>query len=183
MAACSRGAIVDASDPALSAAGGRLLYHGRAFSGLLRSTIPAMEELHFTAYRDGIQHGMSRKESSDGRLLAEYPYLAGMKHGLHRTWDREGQLRTYAEFRYGNYFGEVWAWYADGAPYEYRRYTEQGRLLMVRRWRNTGQVYLNQTFSLDGTALGMPGSKLCNPTEAAASAAQGAREERRIAGP
>lgn len=163
---CRPSAVVEANDPNLQAIGGRLVYAGKVFSGEVRSYIPAIDEVEFTRYRHGIQHGLSRKESADGSLLAEMPYYAGAKHGVHRSWNRDGRLVSYAQFEMGEYTGDAWLWHASGAPYELRKYDSAGQLLLTRRWRENGQIYLNQVF-LDGAAIGLPGSKLCDPTAAA----------------
>lgn len=173
---CSKEPVVESSDPTLSVNSGLILKDGKPFSGIVRSYIPATDEVELTAYRLGLQHGMTRKESSSGTRLAEWPYYAGAKHGVHRTWDRKGNLRSQAEFKLGSYSGESWAWYEGGKPYEYRRYSEKGELMVVRRWRPTGQIYLNQTFK-NGLAIGMPGSKLCDPTEAEKIEARRQRED------
>jgi len=176
LGACrDRGPTLVAGDPALSTKAGLLLYRDQPFTGVVRSTIPAMAEVEIAEFRMGFQHGMTRKETTDGKLLAEWPYFAGAKHGIHKTWDREGHLITYSEFRRGSYVGEAWSWYPSGKPYDYRRYNEKGELLIARRWRPTGQIYMNQVFR-NGAAIGMPGSKLCNPTNAERSDAQATKD-------
>ena len=178
LAACrGQERIVEAGDSALSVKNGILLYANQPFTGIVRSTIPALEEVELTAYRLGIQHGVTRKHTLDGKLLAEWPYLAGAKHGIHKTWDRNGQLRTYTRFERGDYAGEAWSWYPDGKPYDYRKYNEKGELMIARRWRQTGQIYLNQVFQ-NGAAIGMPGSKLCDPTGVETAEAKKLAEER-----
>lgn len=166
LTACrGQGPLLEAGDSGLTVQNRLLLYKNQPFTGILKSTIPATAEVEFTEYKLGFQHGITRKETLDGKLLAEWPYFAGAKHGTHKTWDKQGRLRTHARFHMGNYVGEAWSWYPDGKPYDYRKYNDKGELLIARLWRPTGQVYLNQVFR-NGEAIGMPGSKLCDPTEA-----------------
>lgn len=166
LSACrGQGPTIDAGDPGLSSQNGIILYQSKPFTGVVRTSIPALAEVEFAAFRLGIQHGLTRKETVDGKRLAEWPYAAGAKHGIHKTWDKEGRLRTHAQFQMGSNVGESWSWYPDGKPYDYRKYNQKGELLIARLWRPTGQIYLNQVFR-NGQAIGMPGSKLCDPTDA-----------------
>jgi antitoxin component YwqK of YwqJK toxin-antitoxin module len=168
--------VIDTNDQALAAKNGLVVYQDKPFTGIVRSRIPALQEIELTEYRLGIQHGVTRKLTDDGKLLAEWPYVAGAKHGAHKTWDREGRLRTYATFRMGNYVGESWAWFPDGKTADYQKYSEKGELLVARRWRPTGQIYMNQVFK-NGAAIGMPGSKLCDPTGTEKNEAENRRRE------
>lgn len=178
ISACrEQGPVVDAGDSGLAARNNLVLYKNKPFTGVVKSFIPAMGEVEFTEYKLGFQHGLTRTETLDGKLLGERPYFAGAKHGIHKTWDKNGQLRTYAQFQMGNYVGEAWSWYPDGKPYDYKKYNEKGELLIARMWRPTGQIYLNQVFH-NGVAIGMPGSKLCDPSGVQTAEAEKAREDR-----
>ncbi len=156
--------VVNADDPGLSAEQGRQLYNGKPFTGFIRNHLRAIKEIHKTHYRAGFQHGLSTEETEGGLLLASRNYEAGAKHGVHRTWHQNGKQRSYAEFRLGKYTGEVWLWHDNGLPYDYSVYDENGLILVQKRWRVTGQIYMNQVFQ-NGTPIGMPGSKLCNPAK------------------
>ena len=162
---CSKqGPVIDAGSPGFEPKGIQLFYQGKPFTGILRSQIPALDQGELAEYHAGLQHGITREQTLDGKLIAERPYYAGAKHGIHKTWHENGQMKTFVEFKYGKYAGEAWSWYPSGKPFDYRKYNDQGELLLSRKWREDGQIYMNQVFQ-NGEAIGMPGSKLCDPAK------------------
>ncbi|MBE7437251.1 MAG: hypothetical protein HS115_02260 [Spirochaetales bacterium] len=149
-------------DAGLSMAGGRLMYRGQPFRGILIEEISDLQEVHRTPYVEGVEHGEATIFTRTGIKLASREYVAGIKHGKHQTWFPDGKRRSYAEFDRGNYSGESWAWYSNGNPGEFTLYDNQGRPLAAKKWRETGQIYFNFVFSKN-VSIGMPGSKLCDP--------------------
>lgn len=156
------GPVVSFDDPGLTSDQGPLYYKGKPFTGTIRREIPALKEIHKSHFRAGFEHGISTEETDEGFLVASRSYTTGAKNGVHRSWHRNGKPRSYAEFRMGKYVGEAWEWHDNGLPYNYALYDDNGQLLAEKRWRETGQIYMNNVFQ-NGVAVGLPGSKLCNP--------------------
>ncbi|MEQ9366325.1 MAG: hypothetical protein RIF32_18945 [Leptospirales bacterium] len=163
-------------DPRISREAGKLLLLGEPFTGVLRQSIPAVAEKHRTPYADGLKDGVAVAHHDSGRLIATRSYVAGQKHGVHRTWYNDGTDKSYAEFDRDRYIRESLGWHPNGRPSEFKKYTDEGVVLAVKRWRDNGLIYMNLVLQ-EGQGIGVPGSKVCNPTSATnAIAKPGARE-------
>ena len=158
------GPIVESNDPGFRTVDGRLTLNGTPFTGIRRAELPAVEERHLTAYRESVRHGTARVESLDGRrVYSESRYYAGHLHGEQTAWHRDGETpRSRSQYVYGKQQGDAWSWHGNGKPAEYRRFDADSSLLVYKRWRRTGQIFMNVAFH-EGRAVGMPGSKVCDP--------------------
>lgn len=154
--------VVESNDPRLSQSGPGVFLNGVPFTGKIRTEIPAADEVHFTSYKNGLEDGTSTVETSSGKLLASRAYRMGIKHGIHRTWYASGVQKSYAKFQFGRYTGQVWQWHDNNVPAQFDLYNERGEIQASKVWRRTGQIYMNHTFQ-NGAAIGMPGSKVCDP--------------------
>ena len=159
--------VVNATDPRLSVREDRLYLLGQPYTGTLRENIPAMRETRTTPYLEGQKHGLEIVRHDSGQELARGAYVAGQKHGVHRTWYASGGNRGYAQFEHGRYTGERLAWHENGRAFEYERFDEAGRAIASKRWRRNGLIYMNVVLQKDGEQLGLPGSKVCEPTNQA----------------
>ncbi|MBL8020815.1 MAG: hypothetical protein JNM27_14185 [Leptospirales bacterium] len=161
-ATCGGGPVIENTDSQLGMAAGRLFYQGKPFTGQLRTTIVAVNEVELTSYKDGVEHGESTVHTLNGTLVAQREYRNGSKHGLHRVWFPNGNLRAYQRFNNGQNIGQAWLWFEDKKPAEFKMYGRSGEILAAKMWRRTGQIYLNYVFE-NGGSIGMPGSKVCDP--------------------
>ena len=155
---------MESGHPALGLSGALVTFGGEPFTGTLRVRIPALGQVHRNRYRRGLQHGRSTEELNDGTLLAERRYIGGVKHGIHRTWFPDGTPSTRAEYHLGRYIGSAWSWHDNGRVSDFTRYDAEGQVVATKRWRPTGEIYMNFVFH-NGEAIGMPGSKVCDPIE------------------
>lgn len=162
--AANAGPTVESNDPGFAIVGGRLMLNGTPFTGVRRAQLPAVEERHLTAYREGVRHGLSVVESMNGAATySERRFYAGHLHGEQTDWHRDGEtLRSRSQYVLGKQQGDEWSWHANGRPAEYRRFDKNSNLLVYKRWRRTGQIYMNVVFH-EGRTIGMPGSKVCDP--------------------
>ncbi len=165
-AACGSdaGPIVESNDPGFAMNGKQLMFQGQPFTGIRRAELPAVEERHLPGYREGLQHGLATVASLDGtKVYSERRYYAGHPHGEHTGWHRDGKtLRVRQQFVYGKQHGDAWSWHSNGKPAEYRRFDDESNLLVYKRWRRTGQIFMNVVYH-EGRTIGMPGSKVCDP--------------------
>ena len=160
------------TDPRLSIETDVYLFMGRPFTGMMRQHLPAVGETWLTPYRDALKEGLEVATHDNGQVLSRGAYVAGEKHGVHRTWFTNGNDKTYAEFNHGKYVNESWSWHSNGLVADYEKYTADGRALAVKRWRSNGLIYMNLVFQNEAP-LGMPGSKVCNPTSDTSGAIPG----------
>lgn len=160
LGACTQ--IIDGSDPRMTISNGKLLIEGKPFSGLMKQAIGENFEIRQTPYRDGLEHGRLTVHK-DKQLVEERTYENGRKHGTHRGWHANGNLRFASTFAHGEYTGDQFTYHDNGQVFEYKKYSGDGKLLVSKIFRQTGQIYTSQAFTADGAAYGLPGSKLCNP--------------------
>ena len=163
LAACGGERVIDAGAPGFGVSGALVTYKGKPFTGTMRSALPGLGQENLMRYADGLQHGKS-EEIRNGKPIAIRRYVMGMKHGVHRTWYPDGKPRTYRKFNLGLQSGEERSWHHSGQLANYLKYDSQGKAILLKRWRRTGQVYMNVVLK-DGQAFGMPGSKVCDPVE------------------
>ncbi|AFM11730.1 toxin-antitoxin system YwqK family antitoxin [Turneriella parva] len=159
-AACSK--TIEGSDPRISVSGGRLLLAGEPFSGILRQAIGDGSEIRMTPYQNGLEHGRLTVRKNK-QLVEERVYEQGKKHGTHKGWHANGNLRFVSTFAHGEYVGDQFTYHDNGQVFEYKKYSPEGKLLVSKIFRQTGQIYTSQAFTAEGAAYGLPGSKLCNP--------------------
>ena len=155
---------VSSNDPGLGLMNGKVSYKGTFFSGRVRQTIAANGEVMLKSYVNGVEEGVQKLYDRNGNLLFERPYRNGRKDSVHKGWYSNGKYRFYYQFDMGSYTGEQWEWHDNGKVKMYQKYDEDSQLSVSKHWRRSGQIYINQVFK-DGSALGMPGSKLCNPVK------------------
>lgn len=160
LAACRQ--TVDSSDPRIGISGGQLLLAGQPFSGILRQAIGDGSEIRMTPYQNGLEHGRLTVRKNK-QLVEERVYEQGKKHGTHKGWHANGNLRFVSTFAHGEYVGDQFTYHDNGQVFEYKKYSPEGKLLVSKIFRQTGQIYTSQAFTAEGAAYGLPGSKLCNP--------------------
>ncbi len=160
MGACTQ--VIDGSDPRIAISNGRLLIEGKPFSGLLKQAIGENYEIRQTPYRDGLEHGRFTVHKK-GKLFEEREFVNGQKHGTHKGWYDNGNLKFISHFETGSYTGDQFTYHDNGQVFEFKKYNREGKLLVSKIFRQTGQIYTSQAFTVDGAAYGLPGSKLCNP--------------------
>lgn len=158
--ACTQ--VIDGADPRIAISNGRLLIEGKPFSGLLKQAIGENYEIRQTPYRDGLEHGRFTVHKK-GKLIEEREFVNGQKHGTHQGWYENGKLKFISHFKTGNYTGDQFTYHDNGQVFEYKKYNGDGKLLVSKIFRQTGQIYTSQAFTAEGAAYGLPGSKLCNP--------------------
>jgi len=159
-AACAQ--TIEASDPRIGISGGQLLLAGKPFSGVLRQAIGDGSEIRLTPYREGLEHGRLTVRKNK-QLIEERLYEQGTKHGTHQGWFANGKPRFVSTFAHGEYTGDQFTYHDNGQVFEYKKYSADGKLLVSKIFRQTGQIYTSQAFTAEGAAYGLPGSKLCNP--------------------
>lgn len=147
-------------------------FNRKPYTGLIRQSIPAVQEVRTTPYVDGLPHGTMIARQSSGQVLARGEYIAGDKHGLHRTWYKSGNDRSYGEFERGKYVKDHWVWHKNGNVMQFDRYNSNHEIVVSKKWRTNGLIYMNLVFH-DGADLGLPGSKVCNPTSQTPAKAAG----------
>ncbi|HMV45799.1 MAG TPA: hypothetical protein PK079_05815 [Leptospiraceae bacterium] len=154
---------VENTDKDLSIVNGLVFYKGKPFTGKLKQEILPMNEIHISEYKDGAEDGEYTAKKKDGSLLERRYFKAGVKEGIHRSWFPNGKDRLYSEFKNGTYINDRWEWHDNGVPALYERYNENGNILVTKKWRRTGQIYMNLSFLENGGSIGLPGSKICEP--------------------
>ena len=162
--ACSSNREIAYNDPRISISAGKTLFQGQPFTGTIRQPIPAVDEVRLTPYKNGLMHGTMESRNSSGRLLLVTHYVDGQKHGLQRAWYPDGKNLSYGEFVRGHYVGDHWVWHNNGKVLQFDRYDNDGQILAAKRWRSNGIIYMNFVYR-NGEPLGLPGSKVCNPTK------------------
>lgn len=160
---CHEFGSIDHADPGFSISRGLILYHGSPFTGKMIQKNATLDESFITTYKNGLEDGEYTARKGNGQLLEQRFYLAGEKHGIHRTWYENGNNRSYAEFKMGKYINESWSWYENGKPAKFDKYDEKGNILVTKVWNKLGNIYMNLSFNPDGSSVGLPGSKICEP--------------------
>ncbi len=140
---------------------GRLHYQGAPVDGEVIREFAGINAKQVTTYRNGVEHGAQRTYAENGTLLEERFYQDGKKTGVHRGYFPDGKNRFYAEFADDHYVNEFWSWHANGKVAEFKRYDAEGRALVYKQWRESGQIYRNEVYA-ENLEQGMPGVKLCN---------------------
>ncbi|MCB1176282.1 MAG: hypothetical protein KDK36_01775 [Leptospiraceae bacterium] len=156
---------VSNTDPKLGMGNGKLLYDNKLFTGILEQYIPALNEIRTTEFKDGVEHGEMIVKKKDGKLIERRTFNQGIKHGLHEGWYPNGQRRFYTTFNNGAYVNERFEWHDNGNPFIYQKYDENSKTVVYKQWRNNKEIYINISFYEDGSSIGLPGSKLCEPVE------------------
>ncbi len=160
---CQDNRVIEMGDPNITMSQGKFFYNGEAFSGKIRQDNPVMEEFYITSYKDGMEDGEYIAQKKTGQLLEKRFFKAGQKVGIHRSWFPNGNNRLYSEFDNGKYINDRWEWYDNGKPYIYEKFDKNGKILVSKTWNRVGHIYMNIAFTKDGSSVGMPGSKICNP--------------------
>ncbi|MFZ5630659.1 MAG: toxin-antitoxin system YwqK family antitoxin [Spirochaetota bacterium] len=145
----------------LAIANGRLFYRGQPLDGEVTREYGGVNARQITTYRNGVEHGPQRTWAENGRLVEERQFRDGRKTGVHRGFFPDGSDRFFAEFENDRYVNEFWSWHANGKVAEFKHYDSEGRALVHKQWRESGQIYRNEVFA-ENLEQGMPGVKLCN---------------------
>ena len=145
----------------LSISNGRLLYEGTPLDGEVTREFGGVNARQVTTYRNGLEHGPQRTWAENGMLVEERLFSEGKKTGVHRGYFPDGTNRFYAEFKDDRYVNEFWSWHTNGKVAEFKRYDREGRALVYKHWRESGQIYRNEVYA-ENLEQGMPGVKLCN---------------------
>ncbi|WP_036095223.1 toxin-antitoxin system YwqK family antitoxin [Leptospira weilii] len=158
---------IEHTDPNLRMVQGRIYYQGKLFTGFIKTEIPALEEIETVQFKNGLEDGETISRNKSGRLLERRYFKEGLKEGIHRSWFPNGNNRLYAEFRSGRYVNDRWEWHDNNRPFIYEKFDENGKLLVSKKWNRNGQIYMNTVIANDGSSLGLPGSKVCEPIRTA----------------
>lgn len=154
---------VENTDNNLKVEAGILFYKGKPFTGKLKQEIPPLEEIYLSEYKNGLEDGEYIAKKKDGTLLERRFFKDGLKQGIHRSWFTNGKDKLYSEFKNGIYINDRWEWHDNGIPAVYEKFDENGKILVSKKWRRTGQIYMNIVFTENGSSIGLPGSKICEP--------------------
>lgn len=160
---CQGETMIESNNPELSFSSGKYYLKGIPFTGKIKVENPAMEEFSITSYKNGLEDGDYTAQKKSGQLLEKRFFKEGQKHGVHRSWFQNGNNRLYSEFDNGKYINDRWEWYDDGKPYIYEKYDLSGKILVTKMWNRYGNIYMNIVYDKNGSSVGMPGSKICNP--------------------
>ncbi|MCE9500874.1 MAG: hypothetical protein K8R21_10305 [Leptospira sp.] len=160
---CQEEVTIEISDPNLVMQGGKFFYNGEGFSGKIRQENPVMEEEYITSYKNGMEDGEYIARKKNGQLLEKRFFKEGQKHGIHRSWFPNGNNRLYSEFDNGKYINDRWEWYDNNQPYIFEKFDANGKILVAKTWNKFGHIYMNIAFAKNGSSVGLPGSKICNP--------------------
>ncbi|EMO26885.1 MORN repeat protein [Leptospira interrogans serovar Bataviae str. HAI135] len=133
------------------------------FSPDLSKKIPALGEIETTQFKNGLEDGEMTSKNKDGQLLEKRYFKKGLKEGIHRAWFPNGNNRLYSEFRSGKYIYDRWEWHDNNRPFIYEKFDENGKLLVSKKWNRSGQIFMNTVIAKDGSSIGLPGSKICEP--------------------
>lgn len=164
---CQGSVTIESSDPNLAVFKDKVYYKLKPFNGLIRTTFPALDEIQITEFKDGLEDGEYISRNEGGHVLERRTFKEGVKVGVHRAWYRNGNNRFYAEFSSGKYINDHWEWYDNGKPSLYEKFDENGKLIVVKKWNRNGQIYMNTVIASDGSSVGLPGSKICEPIKKA----------------
>ncbi|MCG6166731.1 toxin-antitoxin system YwqK family antitoxin [Leptospira sanjuanensis] len=164
---CQGGDTVEHTDSNLVFFKDKLYYKRNLFTGILKTDVSALGETQTARYKDGLEDGEFLSVNKDGRVLERRFFREGLKEGVHRAWFPNGNNRFYSEFRSGKYVNDRWEWYENGKPSLYEKFDENGKLIVVKKWNRNGQIYMNTVIAADGSSLGLPGSKICEPIKKA----------------
>lgn len=160
---CQGGDTIEYSDPNLALFKDKVYYKQKPFNGLIRRDLPALDEIQTTEFKDGLEDGTYISQNGSGFVLEKRTFKEGLKVGVHRSWYRNGKNRFYAEFNSGKYINDHWEWYDNGKPSLYEKFDENSKLIVVKKWNRSGQIYMNTVIASDGSSVGLPGSKICEP--------------------
>ncbi|HEY0637141.1 MAG TPA: hypothetical protein VGD67_05805 [Pseudonocardiaceae bacterium] len=85
--------------------------------------------------------------SPEGRVIARIRYLQGLEDGPSLEWYPDGSRRAEGSSRYGVGAVGVWrGWHPCGAPAAEYGFSDNGRLLFVRRWDQAGVMLEDKTY-------------------------------------
>ncbi|TGN09811.1 toxin-antitoxin system YwqK family antitoxin [Leptospira ilyithenensis] len=160
---CQGGRTIESTDPDIALFQGRIFYKAEPFDGTIKQEIPALAEVQFTHYKTGLEDGEYTARNQSGQILEQRYFKEGQKHGIHRSWFPNGSNKQYAEFNEGTYINDRWEWYDNDKPSLYEKFDSNGRLIVSKKWNRNGQIYMNIVFTDNGSSVGMPGSKICEP--------------------
>ncbi|TGM03170.1 hypothetical protein EHQ76_10145 [Leptospira barantonii] len=164
---CQEGETIDQTDPNLIEYQDRVFYKRKPFTGFLKNEIPALGETQTTQFKNGFADGEFISKNREGFVLEKRFFKKGLKEGIHRSWFPNGNNRMYSEFRSGKYINDRWEWHDNNKPYLYEKFDENGKLIVAKKWNRHGQIYMNTVIAVDGSSIGLPGSKICEPIKKA----------------
>ncbi|WP_411824526.1 toxin-antitoxin system YwqK family antitoxin [Leptospira sp. 'Mane'] len=162
---CREDLSLDANDPNIALFQGRVFYKAQPFDGLIKQEFPDLNEVQTTHYKEGLEDGEYIAKLLNGQLLEQRYFKEGRKEGIHRSWFLNGSNRQYSEFKDGKYINDRWEWYDTGKPSLYEKFDQNSRLIVTKKWNRNGQIYMNVVFTDNGSSVGMPGSKICEPIQ------------------
>ncbi len=160
---CQDDRLIDSNDPNITMSQGKVFYKAETFTGKIRQENPILEEIYITSYKNGMEDAEYIAQKKSGQLLEKRFFKEGQKQGIHRSWFPNGNNRLYSEFDNGKYINDRWEWYDNTKPYIYEKFDTNGKILATKMWNRQGHIYMNIAFAKDGSSIGMPGSKICNP--------------------
>lgn len=158
-----QGETIDSNSPELTFSNGKYYLKGLPFTGKIKIENQTMEEFSIASYRNGLEDGEYFTQKKSGQIIEERFFKEGLKQGIHKSWFQNGNIRLYSEFENGKYINDRWEWYDNGKPYIYEKYDSSGRIMVTKMWNRYGHIYMNIVYDKNGSSIGMPGSKICNP--------------------
>lgn len=101
----------------------KVTYQGRPFTGEVVERAPGGAIVAMTTYYEGMEDGPTAEWYPTGERKAEGVVRYGTAVGVHQTWHRNGAIATLDEF------------------------DDKGRLLLRRRWDESGRVVEDRSFA------------------------------------
>lgn len=156
---CGGRSTVDVTAVTVEPRSGRLLHHGRAYSG----DVVDHSDLRFVqkaSYKNGVRHGLAQAWYSDGSLAYMRRFSDGLRQGEHVGFWPGGvpQFR----FRYVDdlFEGEQASYYKNGMPLELRHYHAGQEVGRQQIWAASGELSSNYIVK-EGRRYGLVGSVDC----------------------
>jgi antitoxin component YwqK of YwqJK toxin-antitoxin module len=100
----------------------RVTYQGRSYTGEVVERAPDGAVVAVTTYWQGVEDGPSAEWYPTGEPKYEGLVRFGTAVGVHRSWHRNGTVAAYDEF------------------------SDEGRLVLRRRWEDTGELVEDRSF-------------------------------------
>ena len=156
---CAGRPTVDAAAVTLEPRSGRLLQHGRAFSGdvLDRSDPRYVQRV---SYENGVRHGLARAWYSDGSLAYTRRFSKGLRQGEHLGFWPGGIPQFRHRYVDDLFEGEQASYYKNGMPLEVRHYHAGQEVGRQQIWAASGELSSNYIVK-EGRRYGLVGSIDC----------------------
>jgi antitoxin component YwqK of YwqJK toxin-antitoxin module len=149
--------------PDLTRQDGHLYRRGEKFTGALLERNTEGDTLSWVMYRDGVQHGITKKFYSN-RVCAEQRFFQnGKQNGIAEGWYENGKQKFRYHFLNDVYHGSVEEWYASGARYRTANFVNGYEDGLQQQWYENGTLSANYIVK-DGRTYGITGTMNCKTT-------------------